>query len=68
MFLMCTNMTLIWFTAGLAYPYVLRRNVVYLCDYLILVGDQDFASIAQSLKAKPTTGEGMAEAFDIGDF
>ncbi len=68
MFLIGTNTTLIWFTAGLAYPYVLRRNFIYLCDYMILVGDQDFASIAQSLKPKPTTGEGMAEAFDIGDF
>ncbi len=68
MFLMGTNMMLIWFTFGLAYPYVLRRNTIYLCDYLILVGDQDFAIIAQSLKPRPTTGEGMAEAFDIGDF
>ena len=68
MFLIGTNMTLISITFGLAYPYVLRRNVVYLCDYLTLVGDQDFATIAQSLKPKPTTGEGMAEAFDIGDF
>lgn len=68
MFLQGTNMTLIWISFGLAYPYILRRNVIYLCDYLTLVGDQDFAIIAQGLKPKPTTGEGMAEAFDIGDF
>jgi uncharacterized membrane protein YjgN (DUF898 family) len=63
-----TNMLLLWFTFGLAYPFVLRRNASYLCNYLTLVGDQDFAVIAQSLKPRPTTGEGMAEAFDIGDF
>ena len=68
MFLASTNMMLIWFTFGLAYPYILRRNFSYLCDYLTLIGDQDFASIAQNLKPRPTIGEGMAEAFDIGDF
>ena len=68
MFLTSSNMMLIWFSFGLAYPYVLLRNARYLCDYLTLVGDQDFAAIAQNLKPRPTTGEGMAEAFDIGDF
>ena len=68
MLLVSTNMLLTWFSFGLAYPYVLRRNAAYLCDYLTLVGEQEFATIAQSLKPRPTTGEGMAEAFDIGDF
>lgn len=68
MLLSGTNMMLIWLTFGLAYPYVLRRNASYLCAYLALVGDQDFALVAQSLKPRPATGEGMAEAFDIGDF
>jgi len=68
MMLISTNMLLAWFSFGLAYPYILRRNAAYLCDYLTLVGEQDFAAIAQSLKPRPTTGEGMAEAFDIGDF
>jgi uncharacterized membrane protein YjgN (DUF898 family) len=66
--LISTNLILIWFSFGLAYPFVLRRNASYLCTYLSLVGDQDFALIVQSLKLRPTTGEGMAEAFDIGDF
>ena len=68
MTLISINMLLIWFSFGLAYPFVLRRNANYLCNNLSLVGDQDFAVIAQSLKPRPTTGEGMAEAFDIGDF
>lgn len=63
-----TNMLLIWFTMGLAYPYVLIRIANFICDNFELVGEQDFALIAQSLKPLPPTGEGLAEAFDIGDF
>lgn len=66
--LVVPNMLLIIFTMGLAYPYVLIRTTNFMCNRLILVGDQDFALIAQSLKSRPTTGEGLAEAFDVGDF
>ena len=66
--LVIPNMLLTSFTMGLAYPYVLIRTANFMCDRLTLVGDQDFALIAQSLKPRPTTGEGLAEAFDVGDF
>lgn len=62
------NWLLTTFTFGLAYPYVLIRVANFICNRLVLVGDQDFALIAQNLRPKPTTGEGLAEAFDIGDF
>ena len=32
-----------------------------------VVGEQDFARIAQSRKVAPRTGEGLAEALDVGD-
>ena len=66
--LVIPNWLLTTFTFGLAYPYVLIRVASFICDRLVLVGDQDFALIAQSLKPRPTTGEGLAEAFDVGDF
>ena len=68
MMLVSSNLLLTWFTMGLAYPYVLLRVANFVCDNVTLVGEQDFAHIAQSLKPVPTTGEGLAEAFDVGDF
>ncbi len=66
--LVVPNMLLTSFTLGLAYPYVLIRIANFICGRFAFTGDQDFALIAQSLKPRPTTGEGLAEAFDIGDF
>jgi uncharacterized membrane protein YjgN (DUF898 family) len=66
--LVVPNWLLRTFTAGLAYPYVLIRTTNFICERFAFVGDQDFALVAQSLKPRPTTGEGLAEAFDVGDF
>ena len=56
------------FTLGLAYAYVLVRTARFVCDNLEVVGEQDFARIAQSAAAAPATGEGLAEVFDVGEF
>ena len=66
--LVIPNWLLTTFTLGLAYPYVLIRVANFICERFAFTGDQDFALIAQSLKPRPTTGEGLAEAFDVGDF
>ncbi len=66
--LLVSNGLLMIFTLGLAYAYVLVRTTNFVCDNLEIVGEQDFARIAQSLKPVPATGEGLAEAFDLGDF
>ncbi len=66
--LIVTNWLLTVFTLGLAYPLVLVRTARFACDNLEVAGEQDFALIAQSAKEVPTTGEGLAEAFDVGEF
>jgi uncharacterized membrane protein YjgN (DUF898 family) len=66
--LVIPNWLLTTFTLGLARPYVLIRTTKFICDRLVLIGDQDFALIAQNLRPRPTSGEGLAEAFDVGDF
>ena len=63
-----SNGLLMIFTLGLAYAYVLVRTARFACDNLEVVGEQDFARIAQSAAAAPATGEGLAEVFDVGEF
>ncbi len=66
--LIVTNWLLTVFTLGLAYPLVLVRTARFACDNLEVVGEQDFALIAQSAEEAPATGEGLTEAFDVGEF
>ena len=63
-----SNGLLMIFTLGLAYAYVLVRTARFVCDNFEVVGEQDFALIAQSAAVAPTTGEGLAEALDVGEF
>ncbi|MFQ5958628.1 MAG: YjgN family protein [Alphaproteobacteria bacterium] len=66
--LIVTNWLLRVFTLGLAYPWVMIRTARFVCANLDIVGDQDFAAIAQSRQPAPTTGEGLAATLDVGDF
>ena len=68
MWLVGTNMLLTTFTLGLASAYVMIRIANFVTENLEIVGKQDFAGIAQSLKPLPRTGEGLADAFDVGEF
>ena len=43
----------------------LARSVV---TTLALTGSQDFSRVAQALDTAPSTGEGLADAFDLGNF
>lgn len=60
------NLLLLVFTLGVAWPFIVQRNVRFLIDRLSLEGAIDIDRIQQSMAALPTRGEGLADAFDIG--
>ena len=66
LWLMVSNLLLLVVTLGLAFPWVLVRGVRFFTDRFEVVGQIDYASIAQSAERMPKTGEGLAEAFDLG--
>ena len=58
---------LIWiFTLGIGSPYVRQRLVRYLCERIKVKGTVDVDHIAQSQAPLGKTGEGLADAFDVG--
>ena len=60
------NLLLTIFTLGIATPYVQQRLIRYLCDRLHVSGTVDVDRIRQSQAAIDPTGEGLADALDIG--
>ena len=60
------NLLLLVFTLGIAWPFIVQRNIRFLIDRLSLEGAIDIDRIQQSMAALPTRGEGLADAFDIG--
>ncbi len=60
------NLLLLVFTLGIAWPFIVQRNVRFLVDRLSLEGAIDIDRIQQSMAALPSRGEGLADAFDIG--
>lgn len=61
-----SNTVLMTLTLGLAYPWVVVRTARFAATHLKLVGELDFASISQGAHAVPRSGEGLAEALDLG--
>jgi uncharacterized membrane protein YjgN (DUF898 family) len=60
---------LLWvFTLGIATPFIQQRLVRFLCDRITVEGTIDVAGIAQSTDSLGTTGEGLADALDVGGF
>jgi uncharacterized membrane protein YjgN (DUF898 family) len=58
---------LLWiFTLGIARPFIQQRLVRYLCDRVTVEGTIDINSIAQSTDTLYKTGEGLADALDVG--
>jgi hypothetical protein len=45
-----------------------HRLANLLCTRLVFTGEQDFEAIAQSSRAIPSRGEGLADALDVGGF
>ena len=60
---------LLWvLTLGIAAPFIQQRLVRYLCDRLSVEGTVNVDAILQSRAPLATTGEGLADAFDVGGF
>jgi uncharacterized membrane protein YjgN (DUF898 family) len=58
---------LLWlFTLGIATPFIQQRVIRYLCDRQSVDGTVDIDRILQSKMPVDGTGEGLADAFDIG--
>ncbi len=67
LFLLTFGNVLLWiFTIGIATPFIQQRTIKYICDRLSVVGEVDIATILQSRAPIPRSGEGLADAFDVG--
>jgi uncharacterized membrane protein YjgN (DUF898 family) len=51
---------------ALSRPLITQRNIAFIIKRLKLEGAIDVARIRQSVAARPTRGEGLADAFDLG--
>ena len=60
------NLLLMTLTFSLAFPWVVGRIVRFTAHHLSMEGDLDLESIGQHPHGPPGTGEGLAEAFDLG--
>ena len=62
------NMLIMVLTLGFGLPFAQMRKFRYFCDRLVATGTADFEDIRRSTESRPTTGEGLADAFDIDAF
>lgn len=53
-------------TLSFGAPFTQMRTFRFFCRHLVIEGDVDFDAIAQSTLDKDRTGEGLADAFDLG--
>lgn len=63
-----SNILILIFTLGLGQPITIARTFKYIFNRLSSTGVVDFETIRQSADRGPATGEGLADAFDIGGF
>jgi len=66
MWLTVGNSLLVFFTLGLALPWAIKRYLNFVERHVGLVGDGDFSQLLQSTQERPSHGEGLADAFDVG--
>ncbi len=64
--LIVVNFVLMALTVSLAFPWVVVRTARFAASHLSLHGELDLEAIAQHPEGVPATGEGLAEAFDLG--
>jgi uncharacterized membrane protein YjgN (DUF898 family) len=64
--LVVLNVLILVFTLGIGRPFMQQRLIRYMCDRLEVIGTIDVDRIAQSQAALDRTGEGLADAFDLG--
>ena len=51
---------------ALTRPLIVQRNIAFVFKRLTMQGAVDLNRIRQSIAARPTRGEGLADAFDLG--
>ena len=51
---------------ALTRPLIIQRNIAFVFKRLTMQGAVDLNRIRQSIAARPTRGEGLADAFDLG--
>ena len=61
-----SNMLLLLLTLGLAWPWVLLRSIRYTLNTLVVSGELDYAKIRQEAAEAEASGEGLADALDVG--
>lgn len=66
--LVLSNLVMLVFTLGLALPWITLRSLRYLLARLQIDGELDYAAITQSAEEANATGEGLADALDVGVF
>ncbi len=64
--LVVVNLLILIFTLGIGRPFIQQRLIRYMCDRLEVIGMIDVVRIAQSQATLDRTGEGLADAFDLG--
>ncbi|HIF09870.1 MAG TPA: DUF898 family protein [Sneathiellales bacterium] len=62
------NYFIIGLTLGFGLPIVQTRKFRFFCKYIKVHGSADFDAIRQSTEERDKLGEGLADAFDIGNF
>lgn len=60
------NALIVVFTLGLGLPLARIRSGRFVAERLEVAGEMDVDAVVQSSLARPRTGEGLAEAFDVG--
>lgn len=61
------NAAIVLFTLGIGWLVLLWRQWAFWMKHLTLDGAFDAALLEQSLMERPRQGEGLADAFDVGD-
>ena len=64
--LVCINGLIILFTLGFGQPFAQLRTFRYFCKHLTVMGEINVDWVQQSHEEKPSLGEGLADAFDLG--
>jgi len=64
--LVIVNLLILIFTLGIGRPFIQQRLIRYMCDRMEVIGTVDVDRIAQSQATMGRTGEGLADAFDLG--
>ncbi|MEE8516066.1 MAG: DUF898 family protein, partial [Alphaproteobacteria bacterium] len=60
------NMLIMIVTLGFGLAFTQMRKFRYFCDHMKIAGNADFDAIRKSAEQRPSIGEGLADAFDVG--